>query len=133
MTDREREDCRRRLQALAQRLRGDITALADDASREAGGAAAGGLSNVPFHPADLGTDAFEQELSSSLLENADRILGEVSAAVARLDAGTYGRCERCGAEIPAGRLRAAPYARRCVGCARAAEREGEEGASPARL
>lgn len=43
---------------------------------------------------------------------------EVDAALARLDAGTYGICESCLAPIPGERLAAIPHARLCVGCPR---------------
>ncbi len=42
---------------------------------------------------------------------------EVSAAMDRVDAGTYGVCEVCGREIPAERLEVRPFATRCVDCA----------------
>jgi len=44
-------------------------------------------------------------------------LREVEAALARLEAGDYGRCEGCGAPIPVERLRIRPAATRCVTCA----------------
>jgi RNA polymerase-binding transcription factor DksA len=53
-----------------------------------------------------------------LLENEQQALGEVAAALGRIERGTFGRCEGCGEAIPGGRLRALPYARYCVGCAR---------------
>jgi RNA polymerase-binding transcription factor len=43
--------------------------------------------------------------------------------VARIDAGSYGRCERCGQEIPEERLDAVPYATLCVTCKQLEERE----------
>lgn len=44
-------------------------------------------------------------------------LREVEAALARLDDGTWGRCEACGGAIGRIRLRALPEARRCATCA----------------
>jgi DnaK suppressor protein len=41
---------------------------------------------------------------------------EIDAALARIDAGTYGRCVSCGAEIPEERLELRPFAGRCVAC-----------------
>lgn len=38
-------------------------------------------------------------------------------AIARWDAGTYGRCAACGRPIPAARLAARPFAELCVPCA----------------
>jgi RNA polymerase-binding transcription factor DksA len=44
-------------------------------------------------------------------------LAEIDAALARLDAGTYGTCARCRRPIPAGRLLARPRSTTCVTCA----------------
>ena len=43
-------------------------------------------------------------------------LSDIDAALARLDAGTYGRCLDCGGPIGRARLEAIPDAARCVVC-----------------
>jgi RNA polymerase-binding protein DksA len=43
-------------------------------------------------------------------------LAEIDAACGRLDKGTYGRCERCGALIGRDRLEAIPTATLCISC-----------------
>ncbi len=43
-----------------------------------------------------------------------RLLTEVRRALAKLDEGSYGRCDTCGETIPDGRLEARPWATRCV-------------------
>lgn len=50
-------------------------------------------------------------------EAAASELRHVDDALARLDAGTYGVCARCGKPIPAARLEARPFATHCVACA----------------
>lgn len=45
-----------------------------------------------------------------------RTLGEIDAALERLDAGVYGICQRCEKPIPAERMEILPYASRCVAC-----------------
>jgi DnaK suppressor protein len=40
----------------------------------------------------------------------------VRDALAKLENGTYGTCETCHRPIPAARLEAVPYARRCLSC-----------------
>ncbi|GLW66437.1 molecular chaperone DnaK [Actinomadura rubrobrunea] len=45
-----------------------------------------------------------------------RSLEDIEAALARLDAGTYGICQDCGTKIPADRLEILPFARCCVPC-----------------
>ncbi|MFM1964856.1 MAG: hypothetical protein RL134_581 [Actinomycetota bacterium] len=42
---------------------------------------------------------------------------EVERALAKLDEGTYGDCDACGAVIPEGRLEIHPWAVLCVPCA----------------
>ncbi len=68
------------------------------------------------HMADQGTATFERELDMTFEENERDLLDAVRAALARMDAGTYGTCERCGVEIPAGRLEAVPTASLCITC-----------------
>jgi DnaK suppressor protein len=46
-------------------------------------------------------------------------LERTERALAKLDEGTYGLCDRCGGEIPAARLRARPDSVLCVACAQA--------------
>ena len=45
------------------------------------------------------------------------ILGEIRAAIERLDAGTYGNCLRCSEPIPVERLELLLWSPRCVRCA----------------
>jgi RNA polymerase-binding transcription factor len=47
---------------------------------------------------------------------ARRRLEDVEEALGRLAAGRYGRCEQCGAEIPAGLLALIPETRYCPRC-----------------
>jgi DnaK suppressor protein len=57
-------------------------------------------------------------------ESLQRTLDDIRAALARVDAGTYGRCTCCGDAIPAARLELRPYAAMCVPCAGGAGRGG---------
>lgn len=63
--------------------------------------------------------ALERAQTSSLLETARAHDAEVRSALARLEAGTYGQCERCGQPIAPERLEARPIARTCITCASA--------------
>jgi len=45
-----------------------------------------------------------------------RTTEEIDAALARLEAGTYGRCVSCATGIPLERLEVRPSAARCVTC-----------------
>src|SRR5437868_13420230 len=121
MTKAEMEAYRENLLALRERHNGDASHLADEGLRRTGGGAAGNLSNMPIHMADLGTDNFEQEFTLSLLQNEQQLASEVSAALDRITQGTFGNCEECAGNIPKARLEAVPYTRYCVACARKLE------------
>jgi DnaK suppressor protein len=118
MTEAQLAGYRRELLALRERLAGDVSSLEDEALQPD---EASNLSHVPIHPADLGTDTHGRDMALGLLENEERTLGEVAAALGRVERGTFGPCEGCGKAIPTGRLRALPYARYCVECARRSE------------
>jgi RNA polymerase-binding transcription factor DksA len=52
------------------------------------------------------------------LDDASRAeVAAIRAALQRIDAGTYGRCARCGRAIGDARLAALPFASTCVHCA----------------
>ena len=70
------------------------------------------------HDPEGATLAFERAQVVSLLEEARGQLDALDAASARLDTGTYGVCEHCGAEIDVERLDALPGTRQCIDCAR---------------
>lgn len=58
----------------------------------------------------------ERERDLVLSAQARAAVEEVDRALAKMDAGTYGVCERCGQAIPKARLKALPYAALCVAC-----------------
>ncbi len=76
--------------------------------------------------------SFEQSegMDYRILEMRYKTYKEIADAFRRLEAGTYGVCERCGEEIPVERLQVEPFARYCVSCLsqiealEAAEKEG---------
>jgi DnaK suppressor protein len=115
MTKADLQHYQQALLSLRRRLTGDVSQLAGEAlttGRDNGGPAA------PMHPAEQGTDAFEQEFTLSLLKNQEQALEEIADALDRIEKGAFGRCEECGGAIPKARLQALPYARHCVACAR---------------
>ncbi len=110
---------RDRLLKLTDRAGRDAETVREQALGPGGSQATGGLSDVPTHLGDLGTEAYLQELNSTLLENEEYLLGEAIAALRRIDEGTYGTCENCGQPVPEERLKAIPWTRYCTKCAQA--------------
>jgi DnaK suppressor protein len=100
----ERDDAARLLASLTRDFTGIVAASADSNADDE-------------HDPEGATIAFERSQVSTMIEQTRARLGEVDAALRRVDDGTYGTCELCGADIPAGRLEARPIARTCVACA----------------
>jgi DnaK suppressor protein len=69
------------------------------------------------HDPEGATIGFERAQLTALLAAARKRIAEVDDALQRVDAGSYGVCERCGRPIPAERLEARPFARHCIACA----------------
>jgi DnaK suppressor protein len=68
------------------------------------------------HMADDASEAFEQAKDLALRQNAEQLLIKVEDALERFQQGTYGVCERCGADIDPARLKALPYVTLCLRC-----------------
>lgn len=69
------------------------------------------------HDPDGATIAFERSQVDAILQQAKRHLSEIDAAQRRVEAGTYGTCEKCRRPIAPARLEARPVARTCIECA----------------
>src|SRR5512134_2754423 len=72
---------------------------------------------------DLASDARDREISHILTDRDRGKLEAIDEALSRVDDGSYGLCEDCGAEIAEGRLQALPFTRLCVTCQSDRERE----------
>ncbi len=68
--------------------------------------------------AEAGSMKFEYEKELSIEQNLIDLKSKVEIALRKIEAGTYGICERCGEAIPMARLDALPYSTLCVDCAR---------------
>jgi DnaK suppressor protein len=79
---------------------------------------AGELSTYRFHPADIGTEAMEQEKEFLLASREGRRLIELDEALRKMykDPERFGQCERCDRWIEFERLEVVPEARHCMAC-----------------
>lgn len=98
-------DMRSALLAQIAEQRGGVVSRAEAASDHFG------------HPEDSGAQlATERELEFAMGERETAELAAIDAALARLQAGTYGECTDCGVHIAPARLHATPEAPRCIHC-----------------
>ena len=110
---RQLQDERARVVSALDNLRGENASSMEDEAEE---------SSVGNHMADTASVTVDREIDYSLEENEERVLAAIDAALARIENGTYGRCERCGKVIEEERLEAIPYATLCIDDKRRDER-----------
>jgi DnaK suppressor protein len=124
MTKKDMEQFKGLLLQLRAQIRGDVRQISSSALD------GGQDSKSPTHMAELGTETFEQDFSLGVMERDQGQLEQIEGALKRIDDGVYGLCESCLAQgkspakamIPKTRLKAVPFARECVDCARKRER-----------
>jgi RNA polymerase-binding protein DksA len=66
------------------------------------------------HLAETATVTLDREIDYTLEENSGEVLAAIDAALKRIEDGTYGKCPRCGKEIPEERLEARPWSALCI-------------------
>jgi RNA polymerase-binding transcription factor DksA len=100
------ERLRSRRRVLFDRYR-DVNALADAE-----------LAEREIEQMDAATEQWDAQVLSRLGEHDASRLVALDAALARVEAGTYGVCMRCEEPIEPGRLAVLPEATLCADCAR---------------
>jgi len=113
---------RRMLLEKRRDLIGDMSGIEAEALRKSRQEGTGDLSNLPTHPADVGTDNYEQEFTLELLESERILLDEIDQALERIDKGTFGICLGTGRPIGEARLKARPWSKYCIEYARMIEK-----------
>ncbi len=113
LSSRDIEQFREMLLDKRAQLTRDVHTMRDEALRDSRQNAAGDLSSMPIHMADLGTDNYELEFTLGLIEGGRATLLEIDEALARIRNGTYGICMATGKPIGKARLKANPWAKYC--------------------
>lgn len=67
--------------------------------------------------AEQATERENDDVLRTISLEAKHEIEQINRALARIDAGTYGECSECGADIGEQRLAAVPYSSLCVKCA----------------
>jgi DnaK suppressor protein len=115
-TPNELKAFRKQLSSLAARLDTNLLSLRNEALRPVGAESVSEQGSPEAQGSDLGSRDAEEMRAIAVLDSEEHLLAEATAALARLDGGTFGQCDDCGKHIPRARLKALPYARRCVRC-----------------
>ena len=119
LTKGELKEFRQLLLAKRRELVGDMTGLEAEALGADRQESKGDISD---HPADAGTDNFEQEFSLGLLESERNMLAEIDQSLSRIEQGIYGVCLGTGKQIHKARLAARPWAPYSIEYARMVEK-----------
>ena len=99
-------------QALLSTIRAALEAERADLTAQI--AEHGGTVDFDENFADSGQVAAEQGEHRALLGRLQETLTDVDRALAKLEDGTYGKCEVCGEDIGEARLEALPASRYCI-------------------
>lgn len=97
---------RSELQTRLAALKGRVSKIEGDLKKRA-------------HPdsEERATERENDEVLEGLSTQERSEISQIETALQRIDAGTYGECESCGAKIDPKRLKALPYAIHCIQCA----------------
>jgi DnaK suppressor protein len=80
----------------------------------------GKVNNV-LDPGESSEAGIQEDIEFALIQMKAETLDKINEALTRLEEGAYGNCNECGEEISQARLRALPFAIRCIECEEARE------------
>lgn len=115
--------CRKQLEGLRAQLGQELQQLSEGNLNRSQRESSGDLSGYSYHMADVGTDNFGREMELNIASSGNERLRLIEEALERVEDGSYGKCLSCGGDIHADRLKAIPYARLCIDCARESEKK----------
>lgn len=78
-------------------------------------------------PTDRAALESDRSFLLRLRDRERKLLGKIDEAFERIEDGSYGRCQECGAEIGIERLKARPVTTLCIGCKSAQEARESKG------
>ena len=121
LTNKELDDLKGRLLAERKDLEAQYTEL-EESTFATNQSELTGEMGFDEEYADAGTATFERERDLSLVNNLRDLMERIDKALAKIDEGSYGLCDRCGRPIEKLRLKALPYANLCLKDKQAEER-----------
>lgn len=119
LSKRDVEKYRKMLVEKLAEVVGDVELLTSDALGEDGG-----LSRMPVHLADGGSDMYYQSFNLDLAESERKLVVEIQHALLRIKEGIYGVCLERAVPIGKPRLDVKPWAKYCIEVVREKEKRG---------
>jgi RNA polymerase-binding protein DksA len=123
MNKKQLSQFRKQLEVLRAQLGQELQQLSESNLNKSQRESTGDLSGYSYHMADVGTDNFGREMELNIASSGNERLRLIEEAIERVDEGSFGKCLSCGAEIHGERLKAIPYTRLCIDCARESEKK----------
>ncbi|HLB39761.1 MAG TPA: TraR/DksA C4-type zinc finger protein [Actinomycetota bacterium] len=121
LTKNEIDELEARLRSERVELAEQLTTIEDQTFAATQSDLSGDV-GVDDESADAGTATFEREKELSIEQNVRDLIQKIDRALKRIEAGTYGVCERCGKPIEKARIKALAYVDLCIKDARAQSR-----------
>jgi DnaK suppressor protein len=109
MDDSQKQQLKQRLMSEKDSINRQLATYVSHVGRDGGSPDLQGF-------ADSAHTTAERSEVLSMIDELELARDNIDAALDRMHAGTYGKCERCGREIPFERLEAIPTASLCVNC-----------------
>ena len=106
MPAKEKNNLKKMLMMLRDKLNNQVSVLRDESLNK----------NDLIDMAEDGTGAFNRQFAMDLAFSESDLLFEINEALKRIDNRTYGICVDCGKLIEKSRLKALPFAKRCISC-----------------
>ena len=117
------EEFKKLLIKRKEEINEEINHISSDTLKQSQKEASGDISGYTLHMADVATDNYDREFSLGLASNERDILCRIDAAIQKIKDGSFGFCEDCDKPISKTRLKAVPYAKLCIKCQEAKEKQ----------
>ncbi len=112
------EHFRKALLELREKIEGDYERTVESSTEE--------FDERAPDPNDEASRTISRRILLEIGDKSHNVIKQIDDALERIESGNYGECEECEEDIPEKRLELLPYARYCVDCKEALERQETE-------
>ncbi|MCC6847763.1 MAG: RNA polymerase-binding protein DksA [Deltaproteobacteria bacterium] len=105
----------RELKHFQTLLNGKLAELLEEADRTVDGMTDAKAENFP-DPTDRASLESNRNFTLRIRDRERKLIAKIKEALARIDDGSYGKCEECGENIGRERLEARPVTTLCIDC-----------------